>query len=120
MDEKNTGSVRISEDVITSIAAKAAMEIDGVVGVPTKVYPNAKTFLGNVKQSFLNGVNIVSTPEGLELALQLVVRHGVKIQQIASDVQTNVGDTVQSMTGLSVHSVNVVVVAVAADKQVSK
>ena len=57
-----------------------------------------------------------STPEGLELTLQAALQQGYKIQDVAKKIQQNVSDAVQNMTGLTVKTVNVIVVGLVESK----
>jgi len=114
MDEKN-GSIKISEDVIASIAVTAALEIDGVVRVAQKMSGQVKSIIPNIKPTS-HGVSVVRTDNGLDLTVPLVVSHGCKIKEISVAVQQNVIDAVSNMTGIAVSRVNIIVVGVVGGK----
>ena len=132
MNENNCGSIKISEEVIASIAITAALEIDGIsfiasiavtaaleidgtAKVHQKLLTSAKNIVGTVK-STQKGVSVVTTSEGLDLTVQISVKNGYKIPDVALAVQNNVKEAVSNMTGLNVCRVNIIVSNVVAEK----
>lgn len=109
------GSVTISEDVIASIAAIAAMEIDGVASLGTS---NVADFLG--KKVATKGVKIIIGDDSTEIAITISIKKGFVIPTVAKSVQDNVISAVESMTGLKVSAVNVKVGGVAFEKEAKK
>lgn len=109
------GSVTISEEVIASIAAIAATEIDGVAGLGTT---NVADFLG--KKTPAKGVKILIGEDSAEISITISVKKGYVIPSVAKSVQSSVISAVESMAGLSVSAVNVKVGGVAFDKEVKK
>lgn len=114
----NIGTVKISEEVISTIANTAACEVDGVAKVHPKMVSNAKNFIANLKPA-IKGVSISTTPEGIELTLQLSIKNGYKIPEVAKKVQDKVSDAVQNMTGLKVNKVNIIITNVTLEKPTS-
>lgn len=89
------GAIRISEEVLTSIARSVTLEQDGVVGFGRR-----------------KGIRLSVTPEGVTVELWLVVRFGCVILEVAKNVQKAVTDSIAAMTGLAVLAVNVQIVGV--------
>ena len=118
MEEKNVGSIKISEEVIAEIAIKAASEVDGVARVSQRMLDNAKKLITNYKTPLVKGIQIITGPEGLLLTLQIHVYAGRPIPRVAEEVQRCVADAVSSMTGISVSGVNISVVGVMPEKSV--
>ena len=82
-----------------------------------KSISNIKTAIPNYKPA-VKGVSIANIPNGgMELTLQIAVKQGYKLQDVAKRVQDNVLDAVQNMTGLSVKKVNVVVAGIVEEKK---
>ncbi len=106
--EQEIGIVKISDEVISVIAGLAASEIEGVAGM-------SATFVGEIsqiltgKRNISKGVKVSVEEDSAVIDLYTVVEYGVKIPEIASKVQNNVKNTVETMTGLNVSSVNVYV-----------
>lgn len=119
MEEKINGTIKISEEVIASIASTAALEIEGVLKVNQKLSASIKN-LGIQLKHVVNGVNIINGDDGVDITLQIVIKHGYNIPDVAQKVQSNVTDALSGMTGLVIKRVNVIVVSVAEEKKKAK
>jgi uncharacterized alkaline shock family protein YloU len=62
---------------------------------------------------------VAITVEGdtLNANIEIAVKPGVKIQEVSKDVQSRVKNAIETMTGLSVNEVNVVVSAQMPERQ---
>ena len=105
MANEQDGQVRIADDVVAVIAGIAATETDGIAGMS-----------GGMTEGFtrrVTGKNVtrgVSVEVGeLEAAIDLrvIVQYGAKIHEVSRQLQYNVKQAVESMTGLNVIEVNV-------------
>lgn len=99
------GNIKISVDVVAKIAGIAASEIDGVSAMH-------KSFVGGVaqklgKKNSSQGVKVEITEDMTTIDLYLVVEYGVKIPELAWNVQESVKASVEAMTGLNVAAVNI-------------
>ncbi|PWM41004.1 MAG: Asp23/Gls24 family envelope stress response protein [Clostridiales bacterium] len=104
MQAKTQGSLRISKDVIATIASCAATEIAGVAGLAT--------YTTNIRNLFTkNAVNksiaVELSDEVAEIAVHLNLHFGAKIPAVSEAVQRAVKEAVQNMTGITVSKVNV-------------
>ena len=97
----NSSELVISEDVIIKIASVAAAEINGVAGVVTN--SNLKGMLKISKK----GVNVAFGDNETVIDVFIKLKAGIKITDIAEQVQQNVKEAVQDMTGRPVTRVNV-------------
>ena len=95
-----TGMVKISEDVVASVAAVAASEIDGVKLVTGK--KNA-----SIPKKAHKSVKLTFTDSSVTVDVAIVVKYGYIIPEVGRAVQDSVQDCVESMTGLRVDAVNV-------------
>ena len=98
-DEK--GSVNISEEVISVIAASAALETEGVASLSAG--RDLTELLG--KKNVGRGVKIT------------VVKLGVSVNKVGRKVQEAVASGIESMTGFSVAEVNVHVIGISLGKK---
>ncbi|WP_128895002.1 Asp23/Gls24 family envelope stress response protein [Longirhabdus pacifica] len=106
-----TGNVKISEDVVSTIAGLAAVETEGVNGMSGGISEGwAKRLSGKNAQK---GVHVEVGEIETAIDLRVIVNYGVKIQEVCTDLQANVKDAVSNMTGLKVVEVNVKVEGVA-------
>lgn len=112
----NSGAIRISDEVLADIATKAALEVDGIVGVRQRLFRSARSLVSG-KSTTVSGVMLTTAESGLVVTLQVAVRFGIKIQDVSAKVQQAVAEAVEDMTGMTVRSVNVVVVSVVATRR---
>ncbi len=106
--KEKVGSLKISGDVITSIAKTAAEEIDGVISVGSKKGGILKAIEKFTKKS----VSVSFTEESAVIDIYITVSYGAKITQVGPKVQESVKDSVQNMTSISVDKVNVYIASV--------
>ena len=98
MENNNFGQVKISNDVIATIAGLAALEVEGVETITTFT---DKLLKNN------NGVKIQIEEEDGNLDIMVMIDFGISIPDIALKIQENVKNTVETMTGLKVSQVNI-------------
>ncbi len=107
------GNVKISDDVIATIANIAMSEIKGVA--KKTLNPDSKSLLG--KKNITKGVRVIKiSDEVISLEVDVTVVYGEKLIEVAWNVQDNVKNHVESMTGLKVEKVNVHIVNVEMEK----
>ena len=92
------GSINISEDVVASIA----LEVDGVGELDA-----GSAGRRGKKSSAVKGVKLTIGDGSVIVDLQITVKYGVPIPQVAQNVQEAVTNAVESMTELKVCQVNV-------------
>ena len=104
--ESDQGSIRISEDVVASIAALATSETAGVSGLYSTLTSDIVSFLS--KKNLSKGVRIEIGEDGtVEIEIGFLALFGHNICEVSKQVQENVRSSVESMTGLKVTEVNV-------------
>lgn len=103
----NTSSaLSINVDVLKKITKLAATEVNGVVGIPNKNID----LKGIVKsKNPFAGVKVENVNGALEISVYIIVNKEVNVKTIAQEVQENVKDKIQTMTGSAVTKVNVIV-----------
>lgn len=104
----NTGSLRISQDVIASIARYAATDMEGV----TSLAPMPGNLTGWLERQPLRPISIQLEDGVAVIDIRVRVRHGAKIPELAKKLQTNVKEAVQNMTGIVVSKVNLQIAGV--------
>ena len=107
MNDKNVkyGTVKIANEVVAIIAGLAATEIDGVAGMSGGMTADFTEMLG--MKNLSKGVKVEVGEKEAAIDLFMIVEYGSKISEVANEVQRNVKDTVETMTGLNVIEVNV-------------
>ena len=99
------GNISISADVIATIAAIAAKSIDGVFGMVSSLTGGFAELLGKKNPS--KGVKVAINDKDVKIDMFVIVEYGVKIPDVAWEIQVKVKNEVEAMTGLNVTSVNV-------------
>lgn len=98
------GRIRLAEEVIATVAAAAANEAFGVVGMSSKRMTNGiADLLG--RENLVKGVEISTDGDRVFVIVNIVVAYGACMSEVAKDVQEKVTSSIQSMTGLKVEKV---------------
>ncbi|UMZ75008.1 Asp23/Gls24 family envelope stress response protein [Natranaerofaba carboxydovora] len=98
-------TVKIVDDVIAIIAGIAATKIEGVSSMSGGFVGNIAERIG--RKDLAKGVKVETTENQASVDVYLIVKYGVKIHEVAENVQKQVRDAVSSMTGMEVPSVTV-------------
>ena len=107
------GNIRISEDVIVRISAFAAREVDGVAGLGTASAWGE--FLG--KKAGAKGIKVETTDDGTVIDVHVTVKFGVKINDVAKNLQQAVKNAVEAYAGLENTTINIYVDGIEAEKE---
>ena len=113
------GSIRIHNNVIGVIAKLATLKVPGVVELSGTISDGLAGMIG--KRTSDRGVRIDTAEAGVTVECAVVLEYGVRIPQVAWQLQHDVREAVENMTGEHVNAVNVIVQGVrlseSADKQ---
>jgi len=102
----DNNKIRIADEVVAVIAGKAVSEIQGV-------YEMSGGFAGGIgevlsgKKNLAKGIKVIVTDKDAKIDVNIIVEYGVRIPEIAFEIQTKVKKAVETMTGLKVTEVNV-------------
>ncbi len=117
--EESIGNIRISVDVVSTIAGIATAELDGVAGMYSSFAGGIAEKLG-AKKNPSKGVKVDMSEEAVSIDLYIVVDYGVRIPELAWEIQENVKNNVETMTGLTVEKVNIHIEGVSFAKETSE
>lgn len=104
-DTNETGLIRISDDVVATIAGLAALETPGITAMS-----------GGISEGLARRLSGKNVQKGIEVEvgqveaivhLRVIVQYGSKIQEVCQELQYNVREAIENMTGLRVVEVNV-------------
>ena len=93
--------IKISNDVVASIAGMAVSEVPGVYGMAggiTEIFG---------KKGSARGIRVEVTEKEAKIDVNIIVEYGVRIPDVAFEIQNRVKKAVESMTGLTVTGVNI-------------
>ena len=107
MTTQNTqqGSIFILPQAIKTVARNAALQSYGVISL-APANP-AETVTRFFKKEANVGILVETEEDGVSLEINLIVEYGLRIPDVALQVQEKVKEAVETATGLAVIEVNV-------------
>ena len=106
VEANDDNGIRISDDVVSVIAGVAVSEVSGVAGM-------AGGFAGGIsevfsgKKNMSKGIKVEVGEKETKIDVNIIVEYGVRIPDVAFEIQNRVTKAVETMTGLKVVEVNV-------------
>jgi uncharacterized alkaline shock family protein YloU len=102
------GEIVIAPEVLEVIIGIAASKVEGVYSL------RSKRVLDNMgKQSEGRGVYVLTDDEGnVAVDLYVYLSYGIKVPQVASDIQKEVKTVVRDMTDVEIDEINIHVLAI--------
>ncbi|MFH1996254.1 MAG: Asp23/Gls24 family envelope stress response protein [Candidatus Omnitrophota bacterium] len=99
------GSIKINNEVISSVACSAAMEVDGVHKIVGSI---GRGLLGLITRNpCAKGARVISEDSETKIKMSIIVEYGNDIPFVADMVQKNVKSAVEKMTGLHISAVDI-------------
>lgn len=114
-EQSREDKIRISEDVIATIAGIAASENENVVSLGGGFVDGIAGMLGRKSPS--KGIKVELKENQVAIDLSAVMQYGCKIHEVARNMQSRIREAVGDMTGLEVVSVNISVIGIVTDKE---
>jgi uncharacterized alkaline shock family protein YloU len=99
------GTIKISEEVVATIAGLAAAEVPGVAGMSGGLAGELVEKLG--RKNLSKGIKAEVGEKEAVIDINAIVDYGVNIHEVATQLQDSVRNAVETMTGLAVVNVNV-------------
>lgn len=105
LSEENN-EIKIADDVVAVIAGVAVSEVSGVAEM-------AGGFAGGItevlsgKKNLAKGIKVEVGEKDTKIDVNIIVEYGVRIPDVAFEIQNRVKKAVETMTGLVVTEVNV-------------
>ncbi len=102
----DTNEIKIADDVVAVIAGVAVAEVPGVAEM-------AGGFAGGItevlsgKKNLAKGIKVEVGEKDTKIDVNIIVEYGVRIPDVAFEIQNRVKKAVETMTGLNVVEVNV-------------
>jgi len=106
-NDTELGSVQIHNNVIAAIARLAAVKVPGVSDMSSGIVDDIAGMIR--KKSSDRGIRVTFEDAGVVIELHVIIEYGVRIPNVAWQLQTEVRQAVEQMTGKHVKSVQVVV-----------
>ncbi|MGG0816075.1 Asp23/Gls24 family envelope stress response protein [Paenibacillus alvei] len=102
---KHGGNILISDDVVATIAGLAALETPGIAAMSGGLSDDWVKMLSG--KNLQKGVSVKVGEVEAAIDLRVIVVYGMKIHEVCHQLQVNIRDAVQNMTGLSVVEIHV-------------
>lgn len=104
--EGEASTIQISDDVVAVIAGKAVAEAPGVFAMAGGFAGGISEVLSG-KKNLSKGIKVEVGEKETKIDVNIIVEYGVRIPDIAFDIQNRVKSAIEGMTGLKVAAVNV-------------
>lgn len=104
-EQTGLGKIRIADEVVKVIAGLAAIEIKGVAGMSGGLVGGIAEMLG--RKNLSKGIKVEVGEREAAVDIHVIVDYGVRIPEVAAQIQESVKAAIEQMTGLQVVEVNV-------------
>ena len=118
-ESTESNEIKIADDVVAVIAGVAVSEVPGVAEM-------AGGFAGGItevlsgKKNLAKGIKVEVGEKETKIDVNIIVEYGVRIPDVAFEIQNRVKKAVETMTGLKVIEVNVHVQGVSTETEETK
>jgi len=117
-DNNTLGDIRINHSVVASIVRLAALEVSGVAAVGGGFVDGIAEIFS--KKGDERGVRVEEDEVGdYRIEIRVILRFGVELAAVASEVQQRIASQVEKMTSKNVSRVNVVIDGVRTEEEKS-
>lgn len=104
-NKSNYGEIKIADDVISSIAAIAAKDVDGVKDT---VGSNTNEIMSKfIKKNTGKGVRCQISDNKVIVDISLIIKYGYSIKDTSNKVQEKIKNAIENMTDFTVTDVNI-------------
>ena len=109
------GSINISEDVLTVIAAVAATDVEGVHGQFVSQNKDSVGIRG--RKGNPKGIKLTVDSDSITVDIDIVAQFGYSVSEVGAQVQKSVIAAIEGAAGISVAAVNVNICGIALNKK---
>lgn len=113
LEDGNTGTTQIANEVIAVIAGLAATDVQGVAAMSGGIVGGIAERLRRKNLSKGVKVEVASDERTCSVELSIICEYGYRIPDVARLIQEAAKEAIEGMTGLQVSAVNVHVLGVA-------
>lgn len=106
-ESSELGTITIHHGVIAVIARLSALKVPGVIEMSGTFTDGIAGLIG--KSSSDRGIRVEVDSDGVSIDLNIIVEYGIKIPPVAWQVQSDVRQAVEAMTGKRIKAVNVII-----------
>ena len=115
----DNADIKISNEVVASIAGVAVSEVQGVYSMAGGLAGGiSEVFSG--KKNLSKGIKVEVGEKETRIDVNIIVEYGVRIPDVAFEIQGRVKKAVETMTGLKVSGINIHVQGIKTNTQENK
>ncbi len=116
MDEEKdlNQEINVANDVVATIAGMAVAKVDGVAKMAGGFTEGLKAISG--KKQMSRGIKVETEEDTVKIEINIIVKYGVNIREVAKNIQNIVKEEVENMTGNKVEKVVVNIQGVKVDE----
>lgn len=107
VQQEQNGTITFANEVLATIAGLAACDIEGVAGMVGSLKDGFTGILG--KKNLSKGVKVAVNENVVSVDVRIIVNYGVIVPDVCGNIQRSVKNALETMTGLSVAAVNIMV-----------
>lgn len=115
IENEDLGKIVFANEVIATIAGISAFETKGIAGMSGGIVDGFAEMIG--RKNLTKGVKVELGTEEAAIDIFVIAKYGVNIQDAVKDMQRNVKNAIESMTGLHVTSVAVTIQGLEFEKE---
>lgn len=119
LDSSSRGEVKVADDVVASIAALAAAEVDGINGMTDNFGHKFMKSVG-IHTGSGSGVRVDIAGNMVRVDMAVVLEYGHNIMETSRKAQDKVKSAIETMTGLNVTDVNIRITGINNEARVDK
>lgn len=105
-----SGEIKVADEVVAIIAGLAATEVEGVSSMAGNITNEIVSRLG--MKNLSKGIQIEIADNEVVVDVALNIAYGYSIPEVSTNVQEKVKSAIETMTGLSVATINVRIASV--------
>ena len=98
-------TIKIANDVVATYAGIAVSEVEGVYSMAGGFGSITEAFSG--KKNLSKGIKVEVGEKSTKIDVNIIVKYGARIPDVAYEIQTRIKKSVEAMTDLKVLEVNV-------------
>ena len=110
-EDAEIGTVRIADEVVATIVAYAAMEVEGISSLSGNITADEIAAAGYKKLS--KAVKVEVTGETVQVNIEVILGFGYNIPSTCSQLQTRIKNAIANMTGLTASDINIRIAGIA-------
>jgi len=99
------GIMKIADEVLAMVAGIATLEVEGVAAMSGGLAGGIAEMLG--RKNLSKGIKLEESGQGLKIEVNIIVEFAVNIPRLTGEVQQQVCERVERITGARVAVVNV-------------